>query len=77
MPVTEVVLVFQKSVVRHMQEQKYSYGFQEEDDLGDRVRMRLPDTLAGRAGPLAAHVRQSSHYRATRIITAINTVPGQ
>ena len=41
MPVTNVVLVFQKSVVRHLQEQKYSFGFQEEVDLGDRVRMRF------------------------------------
>ncbi len=41
MPVTDIVLVFQKSVMRHMQEQKYSFGFQDEADLGDRVRMRF------------------------------------
>ncbi len=41
MPVTNIVLVFQKSVVRHLQEQKYSFGFQDEVDLGDRVRMRF------------------------------------
>jgi predicted DNA-binding transcriptional regulator YafY len=39
MPITDIVLVFQKSVVRHLQEQKYSFGFQNETDLGDRVRM--------------------------------------
>ena len=39
MPVANAVLVFEKSVVRHMQEQRYFFGFQEEVDLGDRVRM--------------------------------------
>lgn len=41
MPVTDIVLVFRKSVTRHLQEQKYSFGFQDEADLGDRVRMRF------------------------------------
>lgn len=41
MPITEAVLIFQKSVVRHIQEQKYSFGFQQEEDLGDRMRMRF------------------------------------
>lgn len=39
MPVAEAVIVFPKSVTRFMQEQRYAYGFQQEDDLGDQVRM--------------------------------------
>ncbi|GAB4018919.1 helix-turn-helix transcriptional regulator [Spirosoma koreense] len=35
----EAILVFPKSVTRFMQEQRHSYGFQREEDLGDRVRM--------------------------------------
>ena len=37
--VIDATLVFPKSVTRFMQEQRYSYGFQHEDDLGDQVRM--------------------------------------
>lgn len=39
LPVTNVVLVFHKSVVRHLCEQRYSFGFQREEDLGDQIRM--------------------------------------
>lgn len=50
LPITDAILVFHKSVVRHIQEQKYSYGFQQEDDLGDWVRMHFqtpwPEGLA-------------------------------
>ena len=41
MPVAEVTLVIQKSVTRFMQEQKYAYGFQDEEVSGSYVRMRF------------------------------------
>ena len=41
MPITEVTIRFQKSMIRYIGEQKYAYGFQDEDDLGDHVRMRF------------------------------------
>ncbi|UFH51849.1 YafY family protein [Spirosoma sp. KNUC1025] len=37
--VVDVTIVFPKSVTRFIQEQKHSYGFQQEDDLGDHIRM--------------------------------------
>lgn len=41
MPLVPVTLVFQKAIVRHLEEQKYSWGFTAQEDLGDRVRMHL------------------------------------
>ena len=39
MPSVAVTIVFRKAATRYMQEQKYAYGFQREDDLGDQIRM--------------------------------------
>ncbi len=41
MPLTNVTIVMPKSVARFVQEQRYSWGFQGEDDLGDNVRLHL------------------------------------
>jgi predicted DNA-binding transcriptional regulator YafY len=41
MPVIEATIIFPKTESRYMQEQKYAFGFQQEDDLGDRVRMHF------------------------------------
>ncbi len=41
MPIVDVIVVFQKSAARYMQEQKHAYGFQHEDDLGDQVRIHF------------------------------------
>ncbi|GAA4467926.1 hypothetical protein GCM10023189_52410 [Nibrella saemangeumensis] len=41
MPQTDVTLVFRKNVVRFMQEQKYVYGYESEESLGDTVRMHF------------------------------------
>lgn len=41
MPMVEAILVFPKSVTRFMHEQRYGYGFQDEEDLGKLVRMRF------------------------------------
>ncbi len=41
MPVVDVVLIFQKSATRYMQEQKHAYGFQAEEELGEHVRMHF------------------------------------
>ncbi|KAB7728355.1 WYL domain-containing protein [Rudanella paleaurantiibacter] len=41
MPLTNVTVVFDKSVVRFLNDQRHSWGFSEEEDLGDRVRMHL------------------------------------
>ncbi len=49
-PTVAATVVFNKAVTRYMQEQKYTYGFQSEDDLGDQVRMHFqtphPEGLA-------------------------------
>ena len=39
MPLVTVTLVFDKDVTRFLQEQRHAYGFQHEEDLGNRVRM--------------------------------------
>lgn len=41
MPLIDAVIVFQKSATRYMQEQKYAYGFQQEEDLGEQVRVHF------------------------------------
>ena len=50
MPVLEAVVVFPKSETRFIQNEKYGFGFQNEDDLGEQVRMRFqtpyPEGLA-------------------------------
>ncbi|GAB2561350.1 helix-turn-helix transcriptional regulator [Spirosoma areae] len=50
MPVVAATVLFQKSVARFMQEQKYAYGFQSEEEAGDFVRMQFqtpyPEGLA-------------------------------
>ena len=35
----EATIVLPKSMIRFMQEERYAYGFQHEEDLGDQVRM--------------------------------------
>ncbi|GAB4024213.1 helix-turn-helix transcriptional regulator [Spirosoma gilvum] len=35
----EATVVFPKSMIRYLQEERYAYGFQHEEDLGDQVRM--------------------------------------
>lgn len=37
--VDDVTLVFPKSVIRFMQEERHAYGYQREEDLGDHIRM--------------------------------------
>lgn len=50
MPVFEAVIVFPKSETRFIQNEKYGFGFQDEEDLGEHVRMRFqtpyPEGLA-------------------------------
>ncbi|GAB3698178.1 hypothetical protein GCM10027592_23030 [Spirosoma flavus] len=50
MPVTDVTITLPKSVGRYMSGEKYSFGFQREDDLGDSVRLHFqtpyPEGLA-------------------------------
>lgn len=41
MPVTNVTVLFDKKAARYVQEQRYNWGFDHEEDLGDRVRMHL------------------------------------
>lgn len=41
MPVVDAVVVFEKSVARYMQEQKHAYGFQQEENFGEHVRMHF------------------------------------
>ena len=41
MPVVNVTVLFTKKAARFAQEQRYSWGFDREEDLGDRVRMHL------------------------------------
>ena len=41
MPVVAITLVFEKEVTRYLQEQKYAYGFQYEENLGKKVRMHF------------------------------------
>lgn len=41
MPVVDVTVVFDKKVTRYMQENRHGYGFQHEEDLGNRVRMHF------------------------------------
>lgn len=49
-PTMAATVVFHKAVTQYMQEQKYTFGFQREDDLGDQVRMHFqtpyPEGLA-------------------------------
>lgn len=40
-PLVNVTVVFSKSAARFVQEQRYNWGYQAEEDLGDRVRMHL------------------------------------
>jgi predicted DNA-binding transcriptional regulator YafY len=40
-PVEEVIVQFDKKVVKYLQEQKYLNGFVSEEDLGDVVRMKF------------------------------------
>lgn len=40
-PSLAITVIFRKSVIRFIHEQKYMYGFQREDDLGDHVRMHF------------------------------------
>lgn len=41
MPSVAVTVVFEKAIVRCLQEQKYLYGFLSEENLGDHVRIQL------------------------------------
>ncbi|GAB3941344.1 hypothetical protein GCM10028805_04430 [Spirosoma harenae] len=38
-PITEAIVLFPKSSVRYMQEQKYAYGYHREEEIGDQIRM--------------------------------------
>ncbi|ADB37339.1 helix-turn-helix transcriptional regulator [Spirosoma linguale] len=50
LPIMEATIVFKKLATRFMHEQKYAYGFQHEEDLGDLVRIHFqtpyPEGLA-------------------------------
>ncbi len=56
----QVVLVFDKSVVRYVESQKYGYGFVSQQDLGEQVRMHF----------LTSHLDALAHW----LLMYINTV---
>lgn len=41
MPLVSVTVIFRKTVARFVQDQRHSWGFVAEEDLGDRVRMHM------------------------------------
>ncbi|QIP14064.1 YafY family transcriptional regulator [Spirosoma aureum] len=74
-PLINVSVVFQKSVIRFLQQEKYAWGFSSEEDLGDRVRMELNTPyLEGLARWLLSYSTTVSIEQPDSLLTLMQTL---